>query len=51
MFDIYDIQKYLSGHVFVDSVEDLLAYNEANPQQTFTGDEGGSGCQRYSELA
>merc|ERR1711962_1029195 len=37
--NIYEIQKYLSGHVFVDSTEDLLAYNAPNPKQTFTREE------------
>ena len=41
--NIYEIQKYLSGHVFVDSTEDLLAYNAPNPKQTFTREEGGKG--------
>ena len=49
--NIYDIQKYLSSHVFVDSFEDMLAYNAANPQQTYTGNEGGKGAKILDFLA
>ena len=49
--DIFEIQKYLSGHVFADSMEELLAYNAANPQQTFTGKEGGSATKLMNYLA
>ena len=49
--DIFEIQKYLSGHVFADSMEELLAYNTANPQQAFTGKEGGSSAKLMDYLA
>ena len=49
--NIFEIQKYLSGHVLVDSINDLLAYNETNPQQTFTGKEGGSGSKILDYLS
>ena len=49
--NIFDIQKYLSGHIFVDSVEELLAYNATNPQKTFTGDQGGSSAKLMDYLA
>ena len=49
--DIFEIQKYLSGHVFADSMEELLAYNTANPQQAFTGNEGGSSAKLMDYLA
>ena len=49
--DIFEIQKYLSGHVFADSMEELLAYNTANPQQAFTGEEGGSSAKLMDYLA
>ena len=49
--NIYDIQKYLSSHVFVDSFEEMLAYNAANPQQTHTADEGGKGAKILDFLA
>ena len=29
--DIFNIQKYLSGHVFADSINDLLAYEAPSP--------------------
>ena len=29
--NIFDIQKYLSHHVFADSMEEILAYNEPAP--------------------
>merc|ERR1712038_1859505 len=49
--NIFDIQKYLSGHIFVDSVEELLAYNATNPQKTFTGNQGGSSAKLMDYLA
>ena len=49
--NIYDIQKYLSSHVFVDSFEEMLAYNAANPYQTHTEDEGGKGAKMLDFLA
>ena len=49
--DIFEIQKYLSGHVFADSMEELLAYNAANLQETFTGKEGGSATKLMNYLA
>ena len=49
--DIFEIQKYLSGHVFADSMEELLAYNAANLQQTFTGKEGGGATKLMNYLA
>ena len=49
--NIFDIQKYLSGHIFVDSVEELLAYNANNPQQAFTGNQGGSSAKLMDYLA
>ena len=39
--DIFEIQKYISGHIFVDSMEELLAYNEPSPQKTTTEATGG----------
>ena len=38
--DIIEIQKYLSGHIFVDSIQDLLAYNAPSPQKTTTEEVG-----------
>ena len=29
--NVFDIQKYLSHHVFADSMEEILAYNEPAP--------------------
>ena len=49
--DIFEIQKYLSGHVFADSIEELLAYNEANPHHTVTGSEGGKSSKFIDYLA
>ena len=49
--DIFQIQKYLSGHVFVDSMEELMAYNATNPQQTFTENEGGNATKLIDYLA
>ena len=39
--DIFEIQKYLSGHVFVDSLHDLLAYDAPSPQKTSVESQGG----------
>ena len=39
--DLVEIQKYLSRHVFVDSIQGLLAFNEPSPQKTGTGDKVG----------
>merc|ERR1719319_1510837 len=49
--DIFEIQKYLSGHVFVDSFADLLAYNEPAAYDTETKKQGGSGNKLMDYLS
>ena len=49
--DIFEIQKYLSRHIFVDSYEELLAYDAPSPQHTSIGSEGGKANQLLDYLA
>ena len=50
-FDILEIQKYLGGHVFVDSFQDLLAYNEPTAYPTDIKKEEGKVNKLIDNLA
>ena len=49
--NIFDIQTYLSRHVFVDSIHDLLAYSAPSPQETKLEADGGKANKLLDYLA
>lgn len=49
--NIFDVQKYVSRHVFVDSGEELQAHNEPTPYKTETKAEGGKSNRLLDYLA